>query len=988
MNPRTACRNAGLVCIALSAFVTVAGFAQSANWIAIPSLDPSPSPSPSSRPTPISQEHGGPIAISIIGNLIAGKSYANGTTGADAGTVSDAGAVLSLTRRTPNTSAEVTLPASIAGNGTAVGQFTAEYDTTHSSFLYGPQQVGALGLVPAGTTGRGPAILLPRKHGDVTLYAGLVGGDTAFFVRGARLRTIGARGVSTIALYDAAAHGGGRIDGALLGLISKPNHISGELELGFEHHVNLGLDPSGNPIANGTAFALEGRVDDGNSRQYASLNVRDISPNYVALGGQSQSDRFASLSYRARLGNAPYTATVEEDRVGGVGNLQDTLRQSLSLSEPFGKGGTAIVALTNQSSTTPTDVAWTGNGSLALSYSTKLLAFNLAAGGSRSTDFLGSPNASTNFGFGISRALGTLALQAQVAYVRSMSSTGNDAAPTLTVGASRATGKTTYTLNTQFGRQFQPGSALAFVTPTLSVSRRLSNVFVATVNAALQFRHDALLPSADGHSAQFSFSLGAPFAIGNGIVSGRANPRLPGTISGVVQSDVTAGLGSVPIGGAVGASNITVVLDDQRIVRTDVQGRFAFNFIPAGTHQITIDPASLPRGTQAAAPITTVQLQGGQLAQLVLGIGAFGSILGTVQGGNAAATPISGVAVLLDDKTRAVTDAHGAFAFGALTAGQHSVAILPDSFPASFGMTSTTTQKVAVATGEATRVSFVGAALGSIGGRVTLDKDQDKPDSGVSNAYVVANPGDHAAITDDDGAFLLDNLPPGKYTLTVDAETLPEGLTVTSELPPPLNLEGGAHITGLSFRVGEGEKGVVFTFNGAETNLVTARALTKRLPPGGSTSVVVKTSQLATKVTLADFGMEIPLVYHAATKTWAGIARVPAGAKSGPVSIGVHATGKTNGTTDVEIVVDPTIPIASLVLNPPNPARGQYVHVRAHFLTDAREGDKILWQDGIATILPKPRTGRYFEFDVKISTIPFRGALVTPSGQLPLTLVR
>jgi hypothetical protein len=62
--------------------------------------------------------------------------------------------------------------------------------------------------------------------------------------------------------------------------------------------------------------------------------------------------------------------------------------------------------------------------------------------------------------------------------------------------------------------------------------------------------------------------------------------------------------------------------------------------------------------------------------------------------------------------------------------------------------------------------------------------------------------------------------------------------------------------------------------------------------------------------------------------------------------------------------------------------------VQAHFLVDARAGDKILWQDGTATILPKPRTGRYFEFDFKVTTTPFRGSLQTANGQLALTLLR
>jgi hypothetical protein len=508
-----------------------------------------------------------------------------------------------------------------------------------------------------------------------------------------------------------------------------------------------------------------------------------------------------------------------------------------------------------------------------------------------------------------------------------------------------------------------------------------------TTNAALQFRKDPLQPTVDGRSLQFSFSLGAPFAIGNGVTTGRPNPHLPGTISGVVQEDITAGFGPVLPGSQIGASNIAVVLDGQRVVRTDVQGRFTFNFLVPGPHTVSIDPASLPRGTQPANPITTINVQGGQVQQIVLGIGSYGSIIGVVQAGDAAGTPISGVAVLLDDKTRTVTDAHGMFAYGGLAAGTHTISIVPETFPANFGLSGDTKQKITVTSGESSRLSFVGAPLGSIAGTVTFDTGQDQAGKGVANAYVVANPGDHAAITDDDGAYLIDNLPPGDYTLSVDPETLAEGLTVTSETDVQAHLGGGAHLTGEEFRIGEGEKGVVFTFNGSETNVVTAQAVTKRLPPGASTSIIAKTSQPVTKVTASIGGSSSSLVYHANDKSWVGYVRIPPGMQRGNAAITVEATGKSSGATDVPIVVDPEIPIATVKLNPAQPQRGQYVHVTAHFLVDAKAGDKIIWQDGTFVILPKPRTGRYFEFDVKITSIPFRGALLTASGQLPITLV-
>ena len=992
MSWAAASRNLGLLCIAAAGFIVATGLAQSADWADDPAPAPSSSPSPSGSAAPGYPTHGGPIAIGLTGNIAAGQSYsgANGTTESDS--TSNAGAVLTLSRHTPDTSTILTIPGAIGAHGSNLGQGGAEYDTVHQSFFYGPQQVGAIGLVPAGATVRGPAVLLPRKHGDLTLYGGAVPGAPSYIVKGARLRTIGKRGVSTLALYDATAKGGGRIDGALFGLITPPARISSQFELGVERTSGFAPNSASDLLnfSNGLSYAAEGRLDDGGTKQYASLTFRDLSPNFASLSGVSEADEFAGLSYRATLGKAPYTLAVEEERTGSGGALSNTESENYSLIEPFGARGSASFTATNSIATSATGDTWSGTTSFSFSLPFKAFAFALSGGLNRTTESTGSPNAGSNLELSLGRAFGAYSVQATASLTRSSSeSSGTDTAPTLALGVARTFGKTSVAVTTQAGRTFTSYSALGFVDPTISVARRLSPVITLTTNAALQFRRDPLQPSVDGRSVQFSFALGAPFSIGNGAVSGRANPHLPGTISGVVQQDYSAGFigGASAPGSAIGASNIAVVLDGQRVVRTDVQGRFTFNFLPAGSHTISIDPTSLPRGTQPANPVTTINLQGGQTAQIVLGIGAYGSILGSIIGGDAAGTPIGGVAVLLDDKTRSVSDTQGNFGFGGLSAGPHTVTIIPETFPANFGLAADTKQKVTVVTGESARVSFVGAPLGSIGGTLTYDSGQDDAGKGVSNAYVVANPGDHAGITDDSGSYLLDNLPPGDYTLSVDPETLGEGLSVTSDAQLQVHLSGAGRVTGQNFRIGEGEKGVVFTFNGSETNIVTARALTTRLPPGASTQIVVKTSQPVTKVTATVFGVASSLVFHTGNKSWIGDARIPAGAKPGPAAITIDATGKSNGATDVQVTVDPSIPIVTLTLNPAQPQRGQYVHVRAHFLVDAKEGDKIIWQDGSFVILPKPRTGRYFEFDAKVTSIPFRGALLTATGQLPLTLV-
>jgi hypothetical protein len=974
---RAACRALGLTLIGTAAVLLATDLARSAD--APPTAIPSPSPSPSAKPA---WTHGGPIAISVTGNIAAGQQVNNGLAGSTATTTDDAGALLDLSRHTPTTSTDLQIPV-LLGAQSSVSQATAEYDTPRESVLYGPQQVGALGLLPAGATTRGPALLLPRRHGDVTFYGGVVQGFPSYLVKGVRLRTIGSAGFLTIAAFDADAASGGRVDGLMAGFATRPGKLSAQIEVGFEHAEGLGTI-NGLTIPDGSGLALESRVDDGGAASYWSLDLRDLSPNYVELGGVSQDDRYGAVSYRTTFAGGSLTASVERDRTSSETGIDDSQQQTVSLQNPLGKSATLLTSFTDQlDDDVNSGRTWTGTATINLGATLRGTALTAGSTIERTTATVGLPLASVSYDLGLSHAFKAFTMQALASVARQTSIAGPDLATTGSVGVSSSRGKTLYSVMYEESRQFTPESALRTVGPTISVGRRLSPAITLSVNAVIQDRHDPLQPLSDGHSTQFGFSLGAPFSFGNGIVTGRADPRLPGTILGVVQSAISnSPLFATQGSATIGAANIAVVLDGTQTVRTDVQGRFAFRFVPAGVHEVTIDPASLPRGEQSANPLTTINLAGGQQAQLVLGIGAYGSIVGTITAGT---TPISNVVVLLDGQGRATTDAHGIFAFGGLSGGPHTVSIVADTFPATYGGLAQPKQTVNVVVGDVAHVAFTAAALGSIGGKVVYDGAHGG--NGVENAYVVAEPGEHAGITDPDGTFLLDNLPPGAYTLSVDPETLGPGLGVVSDVQIPVTLASGAHVQGLGFTVGEADKDVIFTFKGNDTNVVIGHALVKRLPPGGATEISATTSHPADRVDAQLLGVTTPLTFHPATHTWTGIVHVPLTAKAGTAAIALTSTGKVGGSGEIDLTVDPEIPIVTFLLNPRNPQKGQYVHVRAHILADVKPGDSIVWQDGTATKLPKPRSGRYYEFDVKVTEIPFHGSLVTAAGQIPVTLI-
>jgi hypothetical protein len=113
---------------------------------------------------------------------------------------------------------------------------------------------------------------------------------------------------------------------------------------------------------------------------------------------------------------------------------------------------------------------------------------------------------------------------------------------------------------------------------------------------------------------------------------------------------------------------------------------------------------------------------------------------------------------------------------------------------------------------------------------------------------------------------------------------------------------------------------------------------------------------------------------------------VPSDASSGTVTISADVNGPQKTSASADLKIDPAMPIATFVLSPRRPMRGQYVQVRARFLADVHAGDTIRWSDGQITKLTRPLTGRVYEFTVKISVQPLTGLLLTRQARLPITL--
>jgi hypothetical protein len=1017
---------------------------------ASPAPSPSPSPSPTPSPTPgLQNARGGPLSFGLSGNLALGETSETTTFGQtgfftptpgptatasgpfpfqqSATTAnqnsSNVGAGLNadVSRRTATTYTDLKVPFGVIGRGeSSIGVPQFIYSTPKYSLGYGAQPLLALGELQMGALLRGYSAILPLRSGQMTFFEGPGLGANAEVDRIAGMLAEESRGPSVFE--------GGLVyaDGPETGL-AKTVEFGGatagrNLSLVGEGAWQTRSGGDGDP--HGVAFQT--KLDDNSKSGDCAATVRGVPDQFVTFSsGEIYSDKYGDLNCHSAQLPLFFDVNWEKTGDGIVGVTQQTI-DTLSYSPTVKIGGLAFNII-RQNGTSVGQPFWSNTGTFALQ--TQVLKTNAVFGGQYqqsldgpSSDVTRAINVSLrrsigkHLSFGLS---GQIQRELQVGATPSASpdaeATDPDTGlPVTTVDTGTASaGTTTLTLEkgiafdlaqqwrkttVQFGesitRTIAPTSDTLQQTPLLNLTRVISPVISVTTSLGYQILRDRLNPIEDGRNRILSIQLNAPFSYGNANVSGRADPRLPATISGRVliagSNQTVSNFASFANSGGIG--NVSVMLDNKYVQRTDLNGGFDFSFVTPGQHQITIDSTSLPRGYTAAVPVQTITVQGGQQASISFSIGTFGGILGHVYGSDTAGnpTPLAGVQLRVDGGTYAQTDSTGAFGFGGLSAGQHEVTVIPNSIPATAQFSQDDLdRKVTVSDGTYATLDFHAQLLGSIEGKIVYAKDMGKDAGyGVLNAYVVAEPGEHAAIDEDDGSFIIDNLPAGDYTISADPETIGEGMGAAPQ-SVAVHLAPGEHYAGIEFLVGRFEKKVVFSLlSGSATPapvVPTVRLSEQRLPPRGTTTVSLSAPADAQDVSATAFGKRITLAYDAGSTKWLGELEVPAQAQAGDYPV----TGSVKGAslvTAASIKVDPKLPLVT-VQYLTRATVGQVASVRVRFLVDARAGDRITWEDGTQTILGKPVSGRVFTFQKQLTLLPLHGLLLTRHGSIPIELL-
>ncbi|HTZ54601.1 MAG TPA: carboxypeptidase-like regulatory domain-containing protein [Candidatus Acidoferrum sp.] len=998
---------------------------------------PGPSPTPTPKPKGARVQHGGPLEFNLSGSLSLGESSTTSSLGggviftpspspnasstpgpfpfqqpsqtsqsqADIG----AGITADVSRRTATTMTDLKIPVGFSVNGqSAIGYAQFIYSTPKYSLGYGSQQLLALGQLQMGYTLRGFSFILPQRYGQTTFFEGPALGVDQELVR---LDGILAQQVRAGALYEGGfVYANGPLTGRAKTVEFGTARSGRNLDLILEGAWQTRSGGDGNP--HGIATQL--RLDDFAQGGGCSTTLRGVPDQFVSFSaGEIYSDRFADFNCHGSRIPAYFDLNWEKtgDPIFGV-NQQSVA--TLGYSPTMKLGGLSF-NLVHQTGSSVGESLLSNVGSVALS--TQFFGTSALIGGQiQHTDDAGSLDTMQSLSASLRHAIGhhlsvgvTGQIQRQSLLAASPSpdamATPFVTAPTLTLqkgisfDVAQQFRKTTVQFGETITRTISDTSDAIQHTPLINLTRQISPVISVTTSFGYQTLRDSINPAVDGHTRVFSIALSAPFSYGNANVAGRIDPHLPATITGKVllASSNATGQGAASnfatFAGTGGVANVLVTLDGKIVQRTDVSGGFQFSFVTPGQHQITIDNSSIPRGFTAAVPVQTVVVEGGQMATVSFSIGTFGGILGHVYGSDSSGNPLplSNVQLRVDGGAYSQTDTSGAYGFGGLSAGQHEVAVIPQSIPASADFSpADLIQKVTVSDGRYTTLDFHAQLLGSIAGTIVYAKDMDKQAGlGVLNAYVVAEPGEHAAIDQDDGSFIIDNLPGGDYTVSADPETIGQGLgaapdTITVHLAP------GEHYKGIQFLVGRFEKKVVFSLLAGGATPAPAvpevRLSETRLPPRGTTYVAIDAPEIASDVFAVAFGKRVNLTFDKASQRWTGEVEVPekAGAGEYPVSGSVHGAPVPKAAT---LTVDPKLPLAIVQYSPRNAPVGATVTVRARFLVDVHAGQTITWSDGTTTVLDKPITGRVFTFRKLLTLLPLHGLLLTPKGTVPIVLL-
>ena len=919
----------------------------------------------------------GPLQLSALGGFDLGSHQTSTAQSLAANQMLGVNFLLKLDRRTEQTSLSIQDPVGYSSGISTVGQIQAAYSAARYALAYGPLTGPTDSQIGIGGFARGLEFRLPRPNGELDFLSA-----AATQAGGEGFRSLGLRRTYYLPkselLSDTIILSRGEQSGAA-NLVADAAFerfsaaLSSNLELALDRTRSI---PG---AANGTRLAEGLQVNAPWERGYVSFSARSVPDGFTTLSSTLPADKSWDLTVQhpiGRLGNL--LVDLGRDDALASGEWDRTIRRNLSFSQPFGNDSLTLVESYARSAV---GGAITINRSDGVTTTESLRGFALTQTLQRSSAASGGGVAAqTQESLSVGHVLGNGFVQAQGVLGTSVSGGVATAQRQALLSYVRRLGdRTDLTLNEQFVSSDTGGALTTQRSLGVGIIRRISPVIALNVTAT-RSRQTGLNA---GNASTINVDLVGPLSFGGTQYTGHPNPNLPATITGHVY--VVSSTGGSAAFGARGLGNVLVLLDGTTPVRTDIDGGYQFRFVTQGYHTVSIVQATVEGGLVANRGQIGVEVAGGQTAIVDFNVGAYAGIAGHLYAKSPKGpAPVAGVDIVVDGGRRVTTGPDGAYQVGGLLPGTHRVVLSKESLPANVTLEGPYERTVQVRQGELTTVDFTALPLGSISGHVLYAPNAGFGDlHGARNVYVVAQPGNYAAITNDDGSFLLDDVPPGNYQVNVDPETLPDGEAVVQGPDEPVQVFGGSDTGGVVFKLGAAPKAVVFSFDNGRKADVSVSVRPDRAPPGAAVDVVVRTSEghPTSVAQQSDAFGSFPLRFDAKLRAWIGRFVVPI-LQAGDYALRVSVEGAHHGFGDASLTVDPKIPLIAMHVMTHRPIPGHTIAVTARILAPVEPGDEVRFEDGYAFKLPEPR-GAIYSFDVRLWShgLPYRGTIESRDGK-------
>ncbi len=930
---------------------------------------------------------GGPVTFSGTGTASLGvtkTSRYDFTQG-----LTSVGSEMNLTaeRRTEQSSLTVTDSIGYTiGSTSSLGELQVGYRRPNYEIGYGPVDGPADTQLNLGGFAKGIDVTLPRPRGELTF----VGASTTqqngvgYRVLGVRRDSFVQNGTLGYSGFLSMAENGAPGREGIFDVVY--HRYGAKLSTLSEVALEDGHDVYG--VADGAHEAIAFQADLSGRHGFTTATVTDAPSGFATLASVTPPSLVIDLTTQRQLNR---TTTADLD-AGATNTGESLISQddhsrriagSITRSLKFG-----TVSVVGNFTTDQSDGASTINRSGGVNLSQSVRGFNLTEAAQLATTSGTSGEASQReLDFGLTKQIG----HATLAFTGSHNIQDSAGVPSTIDNAGiqyeRTIGsKLDFTLGENVQSSNDAGAIVRSVATSVSLTRRLSSVVSA--QAVLTRTSQSGIGGGNGNS--FAFNLQGPVGFGGSRFTGRSNPNVPATIRGTVDYVPGTTLGITSAGAPQGYGNVLVVLDGKVSQRTDSRGEFEFRFVQQGEHTVTLEPGTLAAGLVPDHEVETLNVLGGQIVNMSFTLGSFAGIAGHLYvDRNGKQEGIGNVALLIDAAQRTTTAADGRYQVGRLSPGPHKVTIVPESVPSAVQFKSME-QSVVVSQGNISTVDFVGQTLGSIAGNIfdVMNAGETRP-RGAKDIYVLAEPGDFSSISNEDGSFLLDNLPPGTYTLKLDDETLPDGLSVAQAPDAPFTLAGGQAITGAVFRLGEEQKSVVYTFGDGKRRPISVVLDPQAAAPGALVQVIARTTAQGLKTLYAEsdvFG-RFPLSYNPRSEAFEASFIAPAATKgSYALTVSSHQGSTSDG--DASLTIDPDIKLVVIRTSPAKPLADHTFRLTAKIYAPVEEGDAVVFEDGYTLKLPKP-SHRVYAFDMRMWShgIPYTGEIVTKAGRhIPLII--